>query len=288
MATIKDELVKELKSNEHIVQIFPLEDFVTKQETGQKFSSWDHLKTQKRPNTPRYNFIPEWEDTKPIARFGAQYASVARDAEMARRLAREFGMAGRVMIKRWGGKAYVVFKGHPGNRTIFRAPRYSVSNPKIVRMAVGPKGIVESVKGGFVLTVVLCTTVNVFDYFIRDTATLAQLLGNVTSDLIKIGICSIAAATAGLIAGTAVFVPAVTLLVVIMVGVGTGFVLNSIDKQTGATKMLIEAYEEAGISLNQMINDIKSVPSNTIREQQRWEQWFINRAMRRAIGSVSW
>ena len=111
MATIKDELVKELKSNEHIVQIFPLEDFVTKQETGQKFSSWDHLKTQKRPNTPRYNFIPEWEDTKPIARFGAQYASVARDAEMARRLAREFGMAGRVMIKRWVGKPTWFLKG---------------------------------------------------------------------------------------------------------------------------------------------------------------------------------
>ena len=78
------------------------------------------------------------------------------------------------------------------------------------------------------------------------------------------------------------------MLVVILVGVLTGFVLNSIDEQTGATKMLIEAYEEAGISLNRMINEIKSIPYNIAGEQQRWEKWLMNRAMRGAIGSGSW
>ena len=82
--------------------------------------------------------------------------------------------------------------------------------------------------------------------------------------------------------------PAATLIIVIAAGVLTGLVLNSIDDQTGATKMLIEAYEEAGISLNRMISDIKVIPPSIIEEQQRWEKWLINRALRRAIGPGSW
>ena len=96
---------------------------------------------------------------------------------------------------------YIIFKGYAGQRTYLRGARYLLSNPNIVRLAIGPKGITDSVKGGFVITAVLSTGIEVANYLLNDTATLHQLLGTVTADLVKIGIASICATIAGVLAG---------------------------------------------------------------------------------------
>lgn len=280
MNTIKEELVKELKSNEHIVQIIPLDDLLKKYRV-RSIATQKRLKDESRPDTPGNDFIPSWKDVHNVSRHVANYTSPIKDSNLARQLIREFGLAGKVIIKRWGGKSYVIFKGSAATRTIFRGTRYSVANPKVIKMAVGPKGIVKSVKGGFILTVVLCTAVNVFDYFIRDTATLSQLLGQTTSDFIKIGVSSIAAVTAGLIVGslTVLSSPAIPLIATIIVAVYVSGKLDKTDEKYGVTQALIQAYEDAGISLNQTIQDVKSIPKTITKEIDRWEKGLINKAL---------
>jgi hypothetical protein len=224
---VEDKLVEELGRNEQVLQVV----------------AYDEL-------------IKERQALKPQAKTVAGFASTANDSFIAAKLLREFGFqSNKVIVKTYAGKQYVIFKGYPGVRKVFRGTRYLTQNPKVVRMAIGPKGIAKSVSGGFVLTVVLSVGIEVFDFLIRDTATLSQLLGTITGDLIKIGLSSIAAAVAGLAVGASAVVGTVAaapLLAAIAVGVLTGYVLNKIDSKTGATAALIAAYKQMGKDLRQM------------------------------------
>jgi hypothetical protein len=208
--------------------------------------------------------------------------SPTNDSVIAAKLLAEFGIKpNQLLLKQYGRKTYVIFKGYPGVRKIFRGTRYLTENPKVVRMAVGPKGVAKAVKGGFVVTVVLSVGIEVFDYFIRDTATLPELLGNVSSDLIKIGVSSLAAAAAGLAVGTATAIGSIAaapLVVAIGVGVITGMILEKIDKKYGTTAALIKAYENLGIKLR----DIEY-------EVGWWYNYFENNpgAIMRLFGSPS-
>lgn len=228
---LEDKLVQELQKNEKVVHILSAE-----------------------------GLQQEWEARKGQVKTGAGYVSPAMDAATAAKLLREFGISAEMVIMReYAGKQYVIFKGYAGLRQVFKGTRYLATNPKVVRMAVGPKGIAKSVKGGFVVTVVLSVGIEVFDYFVRDTATLPQLLGTVTADLIKIGVSAIAAAVAGLAVGSAAVlgsVAAAPLIAAIAVGVVTGMLLDRIDARFGATQALIRGYEQIGLTLKNMQMEI--------------------------------
>lgn len=250
---VEEKLVDELKSNEHVIQAVP----------------YDEL-------------IKEWQALKPHAKTIGGYTSAVADSVVAAKLLRDFGMqSNKVIVKNYAGKQYVLFKGYPGARKIFRGTRYLTENPKVVRMAVGPKGIKSKVAGGFVLTVILSVGIEVFDYIIRDTAALSQLLGTVTGDLIKIGLSSIAGAAAGLAVGATAIVGTVAaapLIAAIAVGVITGIVLNELDKKFGATAALISAYEKMGIKLRELEY-----------EAARWYDYFETnpQAIMRLFGAPS-
>jgi len=195
-------------------------------------------------------------EIKPDIKTIADTASPIKDSIYAARLLNEFGInPDKVVIKQYAGKQYVIFNGNPNTRNTLKGTRYLTTNLKVVRMAVGPKGIKDSIKSGFVLTVVLSVGIKIFNYFIRDTATLSQLLGTITSDILTIGISSIAAAVVGLAVGSTVVlgsIAAAPLIAAIAVGVITGFVLGKIDEKIGATRALINAYEIIGLNLKDM------------------------------------
>ncbi len=62
-------------------------------------------------------------------------------------------------------------------------------------------------------------------------------------------------------------------------GVLTGYFLDKIDENVGATKALINAYEQAGISLDQAITTISNIPNEIGKEVNRFERGLINRAI---------
>lgn len=228
--TYEDQLVTTLANNESIVHILPLDEF------------WK-----------------EAEQIREKAKTAASLVAPSNDLVTIGKLLSEFGMkTDQVLLRRYKGKQYIIFKGYAGQRRIFRGTRYLPTNPKTVRMAIGPKGVLKSAKGGFVLTAVLSVGIEIFDYFIRDTATLSTLLGTVTGDLIKIGLSSIAAAVAGLAVGSAAVigtVAAAPLIAAVVVGVATGILLDRIDRNRGATAALIAGYEQIGINLSKTANE---------------------------------
>jgi hypothetical protein len=228
---LEDKLVTELKNNEQIIHVMPFAELQQ-----------------------------EWDGLKDSVKDVANYVAPAKDASVAAKLLSDFGISpGKVLVKQYAGKDYVIFKGLPGNRKVFKGTRYLAKNPNVVRMAVGPKGVMKAVKGGFVLTVVLSVGIEVFDYIIRDNATLSELLGTVTGDLVKIGLSTIAGAVAGLVVGSAAVIGSVAaapLIAAIAVGVATGYFLDKIDSRFGATQALIRGYKQIGINLREIEYEI--------------------------------
>lgn len=225
---LDEKLVKDLKESEEIVQIIPLDLLV---------QAWNKHK----------NNIKE----------KLNYAVPIMDLNTVRKLIQEFGFKVQQLRieKHPNGKSYVIFKGYPGNREIFTGTRYLVDNPKVVQMAVGSKGIVKSAKGGFLITFVIFTTIEVFHYFMGDGATLAEMLGTLTTDFIKIAISSAAGAILGIATGGSVVfgsIAAAPIIVAVGIGVAVGLVLEAIDKNTGATQSLIKFYSRVGIKLNEI------------------------------------
>lgn len=234
-------LVRELKDNQYVMCIVPLDDFVKECQNRK-----DTLKT-----------MSGW--TSPIM-----------DAVTAGKLLQELGASpGNAVIKSHQGKKYLIFKGYAGQREIFKGTRYLTTNPLVVRMAVGPTGIKNAARGGFVLTALLAVSIEIFDFFLSDRALLSELLGTISSDIIKIGISSITAATIALKIGSAAVIggAATPVIAAIVVGIATGWVLTKLDEKYGVTQALIVAYKNIGIDLAnlkyQVERELKSVPSSS-------------------------
>lgn len=247
---LEDKLVSDLENNEHIIHILPADEL---------FQEWVYQFPSKAKD-----FLVENKDeikTFVIDQFIPFKDIVSHTSKMLS----DFGMKGftNVNIKEISGKKYISFKGNPRLRKIITGTRYLVTNPKIVRMAIGPKGIQNSIKTGFVISAVLSVGIEILNYYLNDDATMAKLLGTIHGDLIKIGISSIAGAIAGAAAATATGAVAVIVgstiapfIIAVAVGVAVGLVLNEIDKNIGATQALIRGYEKIGIKLKEMEYEI--------------------------------
>lgn len=254
--TVKQELVQELKKNENVLQIFPYDELVK-----------------------------EWQARKEYLKTGWGYVAPLDDLATATKIMRDLGVLGKISVKKYAGKTYVIFKGLPGQREIITGTRYLASNPKVIRLAVGPKGVMKSVKGGFILTAVLFVGIEVFNFFLNDEATLSELLGTISSDLIKLGIASICAVLAGLAIGSVAVigsVAAVPLIATVAVGILIGKILDVIDEETGATAALIKAYERAGINITSAWEEFTDIPNRIAQEIYHWEQSLYARAVRKA------
>ncbi len=224
---LEQKLVKDLQQNEHVLQIVALEDLER-----------------------------ESADRKAAIKTAAGFIAPAIDAKSVAAIIRDFGIQpNKVILKRYAGKDYVIFKGRPGDRKVLKGTGYLASNPKVVRFAIGPKGVANSVKGGFAITIVISTGIEVLDYVLRDNASLAHLLGTVSGDFIKIGLSAVAGLIAGMAVGSAALlgsVAAAPLIAAVAVGLVTGLALEAIDARVGATQVLIQGYKKMGMDLAQM------------------------------------
>ena len=225
----EQELIREFQKNECVLQIVAWEDLVK-----------------------------EWDISKDKMKFAGGLVSPALDSASAIKLIKEVGgvAVSQVRFVSVKGKNYVVFKGYPGDRKILTGTRYLTNNPKVVRMAVGPEAIKASAKGGFVLSVILSVSIEVYvQIFTENSQAISTMLGTITADVLKIGLSSIAGWAAGVAAGGVAVIGGVAagpFLIAIAVGFAAGLLLDPIDEYFGVTKALIGAYERAGVKLKEV------------------------------------
>ena len=209
-----------------------------------------------------------WSEWSVAPRAAASYFSAASDAVLAARLARDLGsVSGRVYYKSYGGKLHIILKGRPGLRQILTGTKYGVGNAKVVSLGLGPAGVRSTLRKGGVISIVLLTAYNVIDHVLRDEGTLMDLLGQIGSDVVKVGIAtgaSIATAaaigTTGLIASFALG----PLVVAVLVGIGTAMVLDAIDNRFQLTQQLKDYLNKTAEAAARKVQETKDQVEQTV------------------------
>jgi len=219
-----------------------------------------------------------WRRYQTETKFIANYFSVTDDVKLLAKLARDLRHPlARVYFKTYGGKAHIVFKGRAGIRRILTGTRYGVQNAKVINMGLGRAGVIKSAKGGTIVSIFLLTAWNIADYFIRDEATLGQLIGAVAADVSKAAIAGGVGAMAGAaMVGTAVGTFALgPLAVAVVVGIGVGVALDWIDNRYQLTQKLQAKVEELLAKLDARIEAAQQSLIQRGTEAARAVTWWL-------------
>jgi molybdopterin/thiamine biosynthesis adenylyltransferase len=135
------------------------------------------------------------------------------------------------------GKDIIILKGAPALRDQFlRGTKFLASNPKLVQMGVGLRGVNHVARGGFVLGLVVSVGIESLDFIIDDEKTMGDLVGAIGIEAVKGGLAVLAGTLAakatagglaivGIAAGTAV---APLVVCVLMIGLAA-YGLNRLD-----------------------------------------------------------
>ncbi|ENT7212306.1 hypothetical protein [Vibrio parahaemolyticus] len=137
--------------------------------------------------------------------------------------------------------------------------------PIIANFAVGSKQVIQSIKSGTIITVVLVSSFRALEHFFSENnkTTLLSLFGTITSDIIKLGISSAIAAIAvkGISGATTIFaLTSGPLFLAIGVSLVVGNILNHIDNKYEITqkfKLALEKTLNESLKKEEMrINDV--------------------------------
>ncbi|MCD1597444.1 hypothetical protein [Rheinheimera aquimaris] len=187
-----------------------------------------------------------WEQIKGFVEFGANYLALGGDMTKLAQLGYALGGLGQAYVKSYNGKSYIVLKGHAGLRRVLTGTRYLTNNTQVMALGLGKHAAQAAVRSGGILTVCLVGAYRVADYFLRDEATLTQLVGNLAVDIVKVAIT--AGVAWGMVAGAAMLSIAVgPIVAVVLVGALLTPALNAIDSQYGISQSVVKGLDELSI-----------------------------------------
>lgn len=162
------------------------------------------------------------------------------------RVLREFRW-NRAVLSYKDGKAYIIFKGFAGKRTIFRGPRYLASNIslKLMELGVGKLGRAAPAVKAMKLSAYIAVPFDVALWLLGDQHTASRLFGTIMCDLLKAGVATLAGYGAGVVMAGLTAVVAAPVVVTFLVGAGVGMALDAADRQLGVTDALVLQMEAA-------------------------------------------
>ena len=164
-----------------------------------------------------------------------------RSTQQGAALLSEMGVGGGFYVKTSdAGSSYVILQGYAGNRPNLTGTRYSIANPKIVNFGMGPLGQLSALKGNFVVSMALHTTIDIMG-LLNGKISLGELAGNLMWNSASTGLSGLAAmaATSGLVAmGVTMALPGVAAGIV--VGVATSWALDALKNQALASGGIVE------------------------------------------------
>ncbi|MCU6376519.1 hypothetical protein [Morganella morganii] len=142
------------------------------------------------------------------------------------------------------GTELIKLTGHPGIRKIRNAPVFRLDNTKVVDLGIGKYGLAKSIIEGARLTFYVAAAYRTLDYILNDETSLAKFIGSLSTDIVKLGIASAISWGAGFFAIAYVPFVAAPLVVVVVFGLLSAWVLNELDDKFGVTDQVV-AYLEA-------------------------------------------
>ncbi|MEA9391757.1 hypothetical protein SJI19_14605 [Acerihabitans sp. TG2] len=154
-----------------------------------------------------------------------------------------FGIRATVYINHKGTEL-IKLTGYPGIRKIVNAPVFALKNPKVVDLGIGKYGLKNSIISGARVTFYVAAAYRTLDFILNDETSLAEFIGSLATDIVKIGISS--AIGWGVGAAAVACIPFISgpLVVVVSFGFFAAWGLNKLDSKFGMTDKVV-AYIEA-------------------------------------------
>jgi hypothetical protein len=177
---------------------------------------------------------------------------------------------------------YIILKGYSGLRKILTGTRYLATNPIVVQMGFGLKGIQGVAKGGFILGLVVSTAIETLDWLFNDEKTMVDLVGGIGVEAVKVGIASLAGYAAGALAtltGFAAF-PLIGLAVMTF-GVAVG--LNALDNKYNVKQTVVRTLKSLPDNLENGVYIIRNALETGWRREvekkiAQFEDWIVRAA----------
>ncbi|WP_309140143.1 PAAR domain-containing protein [Candidatus Pantoea bituminis] len=88
------------------------------------------------------------------------------------------------------GTELIKLTGYAGIRKILNAPVYALKNPKVVSLGIGKFGVKNAIVEGTVITFYFALAYRTIDFIMNDDTSLAEFIGSLATDVVKIGIAS--------------------------------------------------------------------------------------------------
>lgn len=247
----KKKMVDAIQSNKHelfVVDVGEMDFIMRSNHNGQKL-------------TPEGYEI--WKNISAHLLFGANVGSTIDTGVLTGKLLAQLGGFGTsVIIRHYNHKPFFIIKGNPNLRSILTGTRYGMKNPKVVSLGLGRYGALNAIKSSGILSLVLITTYRVFDYVMTDDATLTQLIGRLATDIMKIGIVTIASIGAALVVAAATtawgfFIGIGPLVAVLVVSSIATIVLELLDNHYGISEKVVAELEKFNLKAEEYFKNKK-------------------------------
>ncbi|WP_235896092.1 PAAR domain-containing protein [Yersinia alsatica] len=197
-----------------------------------------------------------WKDTKTawvettqsgvgqvMVNYGVNGKDVVTTSMIIARLG-DFGIRATVYIN-YKGTELIKLTGYAGIRKVLTAPVFALKNPKVVDLGIGKYGLKNSIISGARLTFYVAAAYRTLDFILNDATSLAEFIGSLATDVVKIGIASAVSWGIGTIALGVVSTVAVPLVVVVVAGLVSAIGLNYLDDKFGFTDQVVKCIEGA-------------------------------------------
>ena len=174
------------------------------------------------------------------------------------------GLAGaRSYIKTTATGTYIIITGYAGlRRQLLQGTRFLTTNPRMVQMGLGIRGLQNVAKGGFLLSLVVGTGIETLDFIFNDEKTMHDLVGGIGVEAVKAGLATMIAISAGALTAS------VTTLVIFPLGAmalaifATGALLNYTDQRWKIKQNVITALKSVN---NEKAPGIYKLDQSTIQ-----------------------
>jgi len=185
--------------------------------------------------------ITESDPGQIVVNYGTNIKDVVTASMLINQLG-SFSIKATTYVNR-NGTELIKISGYPGVRKILNAPVFAAKNPKIVDLGIGKYGFAKSVVEGARLTFYVAAAYRTIDFILNDERSLAEFIGSLATDVVKIGIVSVVT----FVVGSVVVTPLIAFNLVIVIGVGffAAWGLNKLDQKFGVTDKVVEYIDAA-------------------------------------------
>jgi len=185
--------------------------------------------------------ITENDPGQIVVNYGTNIKDVVTASMLINQLG-SFSIKATTYVNR-NGTELIKISGYPGVRKILNAPVFAAKNPKIVDLGIGKYGFAKSVVEGARLTFYVAAAYRTLDFILNDERSLAEFIGSLATDVMKIGIVSVVT----FVVGSVVVTPLIAFNLVIVIGVGffAAWGLNKLDQKFGVTDKVVEYIDAA-------------------------------------------